>query len=624
VPPRSRWSPDPRLATAAAVLLLPLLGLAAYAGSFSAPFLFDDQAAVLRNPDIRRLWPFAPTYAAAPLIGRPVPTFTLALNYALGGLDVRGYHAVNLALHVLAGLALFGVVRRTLAAPRLAPRLGAPAPWLALAVAAIWLVHPLLTESVIYVTQRTELLMGLFYLLTLYCALRAWSGGRPAAWSVASVSACTLAVLSKESAVSAPLMVLLQDGLFVSPSLREALRRHWRLYAGLTVPWAVLVVSLVLQPREQSIGFDQGVSAWEYGRTQLGVLVRYLRLAVWPDALCVDYGVFVAHAPGEIVPAGLVVAALAAGTVWALRRGHPLGFLGAWFFLLLAPSSSFVPLSREMMAERRMYLPLAAVVALGVVGTWAVAGRARGPADRWTARGRMLGAGLVVAVVAVLGVLTVERGRDYASELTIWTDTVRKRPENHRAHNNLGNVLLGLGRADEALAHYAEALRLAPGYASAHSNRGNALLRQGRRQEAIASWEEAIRLQPDFVLARYNLATVLLEDGRVDEAIAHYREAIRMSPTNAEVYNNLGIALLRRARVEEAIASFTHAVDLDPASAEAHGNLGVALFRAGRLDEAVERLARAVELSPGSTDFQANLRIARERRAQGPHALESR
>ena len=295
---------------------------------------------------------------------------TLAINYALGELDVRGYHAFNLALHVLSALILLGIVRRTLA--RSAHLVSAARP-LALVTAAIWLVHPLQTDAVTYVTQRTELLMGLFYLLTLYAAIRAAEGSRSWPWQTASVVSCALGMASKEVMITAPLMVMLYDRVFLYPSLAEARRRRWPLYAGLMATWAVLATLLMLSPPHHLLVLipgghasvlERGMTPWEYLRTQVGVIARYLGLALWPHPLCLDHGLWVARTAGEVLPGALVVAGLVGGTAWALRRHPGTGFLGAWFLVVLAPTSSVVP----VVTERRMHLPLAAVAVAAVLG----------------------------------------------------------------------------------------------------------------------------------------------------------------------------------------------------------------------------------------------------------------
>ncbi|MHC4609143.1 MAG: hypothetical protein ACYS7M_02205, partial [Planctomycetota bacterium] len=248
-----------------AVWLLPvvLLGAAlAYSPGLSAPFIYDDLSAIRENPHIRHLWPLREAMSApeqTPLAGRPVVSLSLAVNYAIGGIDVRGYHAFNLAVHLISAVLLFAIARRTLHSHLLHERYTASAGWIALAVAAIWALHPLQTESVIYVVQRTELLMGLFYVLTLYCAIRGSRSARPWFWHTAAVSACALGMASKEVMVSAPLIVLLHDRVFISGSFRGALARRPGLYAGLALTWVLLGVLLASGPRSESIGFNHGV-----------------------------------------------------------------------------------------------------------------------------------------------------------------------------------------------------------------------------------------------------------------------------------------------------------------------------------------------------------------------------
>src|ERR1022692_1539631 len=202
-------------------LMVVAAGLLAYHNSFTGPFIFDDFYSIEDNPTIHHLWPIwqtlSPPRIGAPTVeGRPLVNLSLAINYALGGYRLWGYHALNLTIHILAALTLFGIVRRTLLQPRLQERFGAAADGLALAVAVLWMVHPLQTESVTYIIQRAESLMGLFYLLTLYCFLRAAGAGGPGRfwWLAASVFACLLGMATKEVMVSAPLVVLLYDRTF--------------------------------------------------------------------------------------------------------------------------------------------------------------------------------------------------------------------------------------------------------------------------------------------------------------------------------------------------------------------------------------------------------------------------
>lgn len=460
--------------------LLAVAALAAYHNTSGVPFIFDDINAISQNPHLRSLWPPWEAMIAPPqstVAGRPIVALTLALNYAVSGLNPWSYHVFNLAIHVANSLLLLSILRRTPGAQDLA--------WPA---ALVWTVHPLLTESVTYTVQRTELLMALFLLLTLYCVIR----GR----QFAAVVACALGMGCKEVMVVAPVIVLLYDRAFLAGSFREAFRQRGKLYAMLAVTWLVLVAAVAGGARSETVGFEH-ISPARYAWTQCGVMAHYLRLAVWPAPLALDYDDWPLRSS---VPAMLIVGALVAGTVWALWKRPRLGFVGAWFFVILAPTSSFIPIASEVAAERRMYLPVVAVMVL----VMAAARKFRWP---------------VAAVAAGLFlVMTIQRNATYASDLAIWSDTVAKRPGNARAHVNLGAALIGRGRLNDAVAHFGHAVQLKPRYADAHYNLGIALAVTGDSDHAMTHLRTALELEPGNAQARLNLARLLARAGQTNEA----------------------------------------------------------------------------------------------------------
>jgi tetratricopeptide (TPR) repeat protein len=512
--------------------LIAMAGFFAYHNSLRGAFVFDDLNAILGNATIRTLWPpWTPLSPPAHtvLTGRPLANLSLAVNYAWGRFDVGSYHLFNLAIHVLSALALFGVVRRTFAGPALRARFGGEAPWIATAVALLWVVHPLTSESVDYTIQRTELLMGLFFLLTFYFSIRGFESPQRWGWRVAALGAFALGICSKEVIVVAPAVVFVYDWLFDSTSFSDALRRHWRLYAGF-VAVLTLYVLLVGTPLRGALGGLSGraVAPWNYALTQSGVILHYLRLGLWPAPLVGDYnGWPIATSVWSVLPFLAVVVALVALTLWGLARRQKLAFLGVWFFFILAPTSSFKPMPLEVAAERRMYLPLAAVVVLLVLVADALL--------------RHLGAprGAGVAVVAVLAVtfalVTMRRNDDYRTTLSFWSDVVAKRPDNPRARMWLGDYYF----------------------------------RNGRSRDALPQLEEAVRLQPRDGHALYSLGIVLLDLGRTEEAIPQFREAVRSDPAHPRAHFNYARALARQGRREEAIEQLGMALRLDP-------NLGAA------------------------------------------------
>jgi protein O-mannosyl-transferase len=594
--PGSRWT----VPLAGAVLGLAVV--AAYCNSFSDAFVYDDVPTIVDNPAVHQLWPLgavrpSPEDNALPVAGRPLVQLSLALNYALGGTTVRGYHALNLFIHVLAALTLYGVVRRTLGLFDF-QHSGATA----FAAALLWAVHPLQTESVTYVVQRAESLMGLFFLLTLYCFIRSNDSPASGRWRALAVATCAVGMACKEVMVSAPLMVLLYDRAFVSGSFHEAWRRRAGFYAALAATWLGLAWLVAgAGSRGGTAGFTTPVAWWAYALTQFRAVTHYLWLAVWPQTLVFDHGVEVTTSATQVWPHALVVGALVGVTGFALWRrpfgaapGRPaLGFVGAWFFAILAPSSSIVPVATETMAEHRMYLPLAAVVVLMVVGVHAWLGR----------RGLLL---IAFAAIA-LGLLTWRRNADYHSEFSLWRDTVAKSPANARAHYNLGLQLFQAGNFAAAVREYQAALRLKPNLPSAHANLANALFQLGDLDEARAHCEIALRLNPALAEAHANLGNVHFRKNQFAEALREYERAVRLKPDDADLHNNLGTAFAQLGRLSEAAAQYTTSLRLRPASAETHFFLGNTLARLNRFAEAIAQYERALQLQPDHVRARENL-----------------
>jgi tetratricopeptide (TPR) repeat protein len=508
----------------------------------------------------------------------------------------------------------------------------------AFAVALLWAVHPLLTESVTCVVQRTESLMGLFYLLTLYCFIRGArlrprqaygaaasgfadrEGQKPEAeekaagrgsfgWFGLSWLACLCGVASKEVMVTAPVIVLLYDRTFAAGTFAAAWRRRRGFYLALAATW-LLLVGLLLRTggsRGLAAGFGLGVSAWHYAMTQCQAIVLYLKLSVWPHPLLVDYGGYVAGRVLVVWPQALLLAAILAAVIWALVRRPAFGFLGAWFFVILAPSSSVVPLVTQTIAEHRVYLPLAAVVVLAVLGLQAAF------PHRWLPVCLVLAAGL--------GALTVRRNQVYRSAVAIWSDAVAKAPENARAFNNLGTALDTARDIDHAIVQYREALRLWPGYAEAHNNLGNDLRLTGHLPEAADEFYAAVQIKPTFAEAYYNLANTLVEWKRPSEAIGYYRKALQIKPEYSEAHANLGLALAGVGQLPAAIAEYQEALRIDPGYVVAHYDLGNALAETGRMPEAIREFEAALRLDPTYAKAESNLGNALFQIGQVPGAI---
>jgi Flp pilus assembly protein TadD len=602
-------------------LLLVAATVAVYLNSFDGVFVLDDQRYIADNPRVHQLWPPWPLLVRR----RPVVDLSLAANYALGGLDLWGYHAFNLLIHVCAALTLLGVVRKTLLREPLRERFEQASAYLAFLVALIWAVHPLQTQSVTYLIQRAESMMGLFYLLMLYCLLRGMDSARGGLWFAAAIAACALGMGSKAVMVTAPVVALLYDRAFLSPSWRRILRMRWGLYMGLAATWGILWASglvwgVLATSRKVvgTVGFSyKGVSPLEYVSTEPGVILYYLRLAFWPHPLCLDYDWPVAESVGQIVIPAVVLVILLAATVWALVRRPRLGFLGAWFFIILAPTSSFIPL-RDPLFEHRMYLSLASVVALVVIGGYTGWDRL---SRRWKlsdARRRMITILLVAAVVATLGYGTIDRNRDYRDAVAMWTDVVIKRPKSDRARYNLGTALLNQDRPDEAATAYRQALQLNPRNGHAHYNLGKILSSKGETDRAFEHYVKALEANPNLAEAHNDLANILVRRGRSDLAMNHYREAVRVNPRYFQAYYNLGNVLRALGEIDGAVDALERAVQLSPETAGMHHALGLAYREQGKIDEAIRELREALELDIGQVGARQALDSILEETSRAP------
>lgn len=605
VRPRSPTASAPVDAPSRSIFLIAALlvtaAVIAYAGSLHGPFVFDDLPAIVRNPTLRQLWPpqalFTPPVHST-VSGRPGLNVSFALNYAANGLAVPGYHLVNVAIHVAAGLLLFGVIRRTLRAPALSSRFENRELFLSAAVALLWLVHPLQTESVTYVVQRAESLSALFYLATLYGVIRAATSAHSRRWQAFAVVACFIGVTVKETLVTAPVIAFAWDRFFFAGSFREAWRQRGKCYLGLALSWVLLgaLVSSTGGTRGGSAGFGSGIAWWEYALLQSRAILHYLRLVIWPRPLVIDYGP--AHSAGlaTLLPMLVAIALLLTITAVALIRRPIVGFVGLFFWAVLAPSSSIVPVATQGLAEHRMYLALAAPLLLFVLAL-----------DAWLTRSRRTTLAIVITASLALGLVTTQRNREYQSSLALWTATVRAEPENPRAQDSLGTALLEADRVDEAIVAYQNALRLEPNNADATNNLGTALEKKNDLDGAIAQYQRALQLDPAHAKAHFNLGNAYSTLRRADDAIAEFQRAIQLDPTYAKAHVNLGNILLHLRRVDEAAQHYQEALRLDPEDFRAHHSLGSLFARTGHLPEAINEYKTALKLWPNFIEAHDSL-----------------
>ena len=623
------------------IALIVVSVLLVYSNTLKGPFAYDDYTDVLQNTSIRHLWPLKDVFfiPGKGTVTRPIANLSFALDYAISGLRPFPFHLTNLLIHLGAVLALFGVMRRTLALPVFGDRFSKYIPALSLVIASFWGLHPLNTESVSYITQRYESLMGLFVLLTFYCLMRCGHTPRSGMWQGLGALSCLLALGSKEVAVSLPALILLFDVIFVSRSFRSAWNNHKFLYLGMLLAWACFAVVQTQAAKRPFAGTELTTPWWRYALNQPAVILHYLKLTVWPHPLVFDYFWQISKTWGPLIPGLAVVSGILGFTIWALIRKPMAGFLPLSFFAILAPTSSVMPIL-DLAVEHRMYLPLVPVVIsliLCIHLGW-VKLRAHRP-DLGAPVRTILLLG-VALLISALGIRTYLRNEDFRDPLDLWRSVVEAIPSNPRAHNNYAYNLIEAGYRQEALNEYAIAVRLAPGAALFQSNYGLTLAKAGRYQEGLEHLRIAVTLEPTNAHYMINLANVLIMKGSLDNAIIAYNTAIEVDPKDETAYSGLASVMFAKrefikskAYIEKAIAlnpysptfryqeietcrvlndpegmrrAYFSAIALEP-SAEKMADIAWSMHEKGMDAEAVYGLRQALHIKPNSLKSQVRL-----------------
>jgi protein O-mannosyl-transferase len=612
---------------AIAVLALGITAGAIYGRAMVAPFIFDDRVCIAENPSITRLWPLVggnkdpgPLNPSkeGPTAGRPLVNLTLALNYHFGALNPVGYHVANLIMHLVATLLVGLIVQRIFCLDFFAGRFSAASGPLAFLTALLWSVHPLQTETVVYVTQRTELMVGVCYLATVYGSLRYWAAASPSGrrlWLTLSTATCVAGMACKEVMVTAPVVVLLLERTLIRGTFGGAIRKSWPLYIGLSLSWVLLLGLNYGSPRATSAGFHLNVYADAWWLTQAKVLWMYFKLVVWPWPLLIHYNVPYLKTIAEAWPWLLASAVLGGATIVLVWRRQVAGLAGAWVLLILSPTL-VVPIITEVAAERRMYLPLAATVALVIAGGYWLVQQAIGTIG--TTDGRSVKRRAPAAIVAAAGtilaliwsLIDMERLEAYQDPIALWRDTINRQPGDSIDYNNLGCEFLNRDQLNEALEPLQRALKLNHTDPKIYNNLGVALDGLGRAQEAIEQFREALKIDPRYANAKTNLGFALTEVGRTEEAITELEAAVKMRPDDATAHSDLGIALGKAGRLQEAIEEFRRAMAIRPSYPAAYINLGVALLKVHEIDDAIRAFELALQYNSKNSEAQTNLAVA--------------
>ncbi len=568
-------------------LVLAVVTFAAYQPTWHAGFNWDDDSYFTENPamlSVSGLGQIWSSLVASRFV--PLTLTSFWVERRLWGLHPLPYHAVNVTLHAVNAVLLWGVLRR----------LHIRGAWVA---AALWALHPVNTETVAWATELKNTQSGLFFLLALLMFLRFEDGLSQRQYAAALVLGAA-AMLSKPSTVVLPGVMLLcvwwQRGRWT--------RNDFLRVAPLVAFGAAMSLVAIVEQRTEIV--QEGASQWTLTAAQRVMLAGrapwfYAGKVLWPADLCFVYPRWelAVHSIAAWLPlAGL---ALVAAVLWRFRdvRWAQAAMFGLGYFVIaLVPVLGFFDtyfFRYSYVADHFQYLASVGIIALAVAAVGVVVRQ----------RSEQVAAGAIA--ITVLGVLSWRHCQVFHDEETLWRDVIARNPGGAIGHGNLAALLVKRGNYAEALQQCQATLRLKPDDASAHDNWGNILLKTGKPQEAIEQYARAVQLKPDNAEAQYNYGNALFQIGRVPEAIGHYEQAVRIKPNLAAAQYNLGNALLHVGRVQEAIGHYEQAVEFSPDDAEAHNKLGTALALVGRVREAIPEYEQALRLRPDNREAPNNL-----------------
>ncbi len=646
------------------VALLLLVTIAPYWPATQCDFVnYDDSDFVTANLHIQGglswegvKWAFSNTEQAA--YWAPLMWLSHMLAWQLFGSNPWGHHLINVLLHATNTALVFLLFRRMTGAT-----------WRSLMVAALFGLHPVHVESVVWVTERKDVLSACFGLLTLFFYARyaqkvasgefphPASGSRPSSPSPSVKSVLSVAknpcsceadvrlqsvathsaldyglalfffacgLMSKAMLVTWPFVMLLLDywplrRFQLSASVPSVAKNPglWRLvfekipFFALAV--AASVVTFVVQKHGGAVAAGGSLPFGARVANALISYCRYLRKMFWPT----DLAIFYPH-PGhwpmwEVLLVGVVLLGISVLLI-AQRRRYPFLLMGwLWYCGTLLPVIGLVQSSMQAMADRFTYLPSLGVLILAIWGAYELT-------RRWRYHVIALSVMGSAAIILCLGLTRQQIGYWQDSE-SLFRHALEVTEGNYLAHNNLGNTFLEKGQIDQAIRQFQEAILLQPGYADAHNSLGDAFEKQGQTDQAIRQFQEAIRLRPGDAKAHYNLGTVLDMKGQTDEAIRQFQEAVRLQPDYAEARNNFGNTLGRKGQIDEAIRQFQEAIRLKPDVAEVRYNLGVALFAKGQIDEAIRQFRETIRLKPDHAAAHDNLGVALLKNGKSDEAI---
>lgn len=521
----------------------------------------------------------------------PLTTLSHMVDCQLYGLHAGGHHFGNVLLQAVTAIFLFLVLKML-----------TDAVWRSAFVAAAFAIHPLRAESVAWVTERKDVLSGVFFMAAIaaYVFYTRRPQSRSRYWWAVGLFAAGL--MAKSMLVTLPLVLLLLDYWPLDRFDKTQGASPRRLLLEKIPFFALSAIASVIQllANREGIVSTQKLSSAANIANAFVSYTTYIGKTLWPSGLALLYPLPRHGQPLGIILLAIALLAVISAAAIIFRKKHPSLLVGwLWYLGMLVPVIGIVQAGGQSHADRYTYLPQ---IGLWIAITWLVADWTRD----WKYRAPVLG-GAAAIILCAFAFLAYRQTAFWRNSITIWERTIACTGDNSIAQYNMGNAVLHLGDMDGAIAHYREALRINPTDPDSHTNLGVLLSQRGKPREAMAEYDAALESDPRHADAHKNLAVLLFAQGRVQEAIAHYEESLRINPSSADAHNGYGYVLQQQGRINDAAAQYGEAIQINPAYPDAHYLLGNIFFQQGRLADASAELEQAVKLQPGNANFENSL-----------------
>jgi len=589
------------------ILLISCLGLIVYSNTFHNSFHYDDVRSITDNLSIRSfhnllsIWEFYPC--------RFITFLSFTLNYHFNGLNVLGYHLFNLGVHLISAILVWWLTLLTFYTPAMkTEKINDNVNLIALFAGLLFVSHPLQTEAVTYIWQRTASMGVMFYLASLCLYVKSTllrtSKPSPNIWKfyyLLSLLTAVLAFFTKEMTITLPLMILLYEFYF----FRTQKNFHWKFLIPFLLSLLIMPLTLLFLPhavRNQEMeGVLTGmstISPLHYFLTQIKVIVTYIRLSFLPfnQNLDYDYPISKSFFEWPVFCSFLFLSLILYFATRLFSKYRLVSFSIFWFFLTLIPESSVIPL-KDVIFEHRLYLPLVGFC-ICVVSTL-----------YYLLEKRKILPTVVIGLMLIVGCnsyLTYQRNFVWKDEFTLWDDTAKKSPHKARALNNLGVANIKRSEFTQAIYNFTKAIKIDPSYAEAFYNLGTGYYHQSNFTQAEVYFNKTLKLDPSYAKAYNNRGLIHYEQGEITAAIKDFTKAIELLPSYTKAYNNRGIALLKEGSASQALSDFNKAIETDPDDAEGYYNRGTGYYYQKKFALAIPDFNKAIEINPDYAEAYFN------------------